>query len=196
MVLAALPVHAQWIQVDLCTNPSNCQPVVSGTVLADQWRPIGILFDARPAEVDPIMAVFGGDTCHLFFSPDQYGVTAVFSFVQPGTALATDAVGFSLAAWYSPGESAQLVGLDEFDNVVAQAEITSADIGSSSQTLEMSILGSFRAVEWRTQGNPGIAASSLRFLSQDAASIPGVSGWGALILGALLAGGALLLLRR
>jgi len=154
---------AQVTTVDLCTFPGTGSPVPDGTVLADQWRPIGILFDALPANVDPIKEDFGGTVCHLFFSPDFFDAIAVFSFVEPGTTNPVDATTFELEAWYDPGESAQLVGLDDSSTVVAQDEITPSDIGSESQTLGMSISGTFRTVEWRTQGDPGIAANLIEF---------------------------------
>jgi hypothetical protein len=168
-------------------------PVADGALLADQWRSIGILFDADPATVNPVMRIWG--VCHLFFNPDQYGVDAVFNFVEPGTVVPTNATGFRLSAYYNPGESAQLVGLDGSGTVLAQDEITPADIGSGSQTLEMTIIGSFQTVEWRTQGDPGIAASNIEFALQ-ALNIPTLSGWAVFMFVTLLALGALLILRR
>jgi hypothetical protein len=185
--------HAQWIAVDLCTYPETGLPVADGALLADQWRSIGILFDADPATVNPVMRIWG--VCHLFFNPDQYGVDAVFNFVEPGTVVPTNATGFRLSAYYNPGESAQLVGLDGSGTVLAQDEITPADIGSGSQTLEMTIIGSFQTVEWRTQGDPGIAASNIEFALQ-ALNIPTLSGWAVFMFVTLLALGALLILRR
>ena len=107
----------------------------------------------------------------------------------------TSATGFRLSGYYNPGESAQLVGLDGSGSVVVQDEITPADIGSGSQTLEMTIIGSFQTVEWRTQGDPGIAASSIEFALQ-AANVPMLSGTATFIFVTLLALGALLILRR
>lgn len=141
------------------------------------------------------MRVWG--ECHLFFDPDVYGVNALFSFVEPGTSVPTDVVGFTIDAFYNPGESAQLVGLDSSDNVVAQDEITPGDIGSESQTLRMTITGNFRTVEWRTQGNPGIAASRIEFaFDLQEAGIPTLSGWAMLMFSILLALAAVLILRR
>jgi hypothetical protein len=159
--LATSTVHGQWTEVDLCTFPDTGQAVPEGTVLADQWRPIGILFDATPSSVDPVMRVWG--VCYLFFNPDVYGVNAVFSFVDPGTSVPINAFGFTIDAWYHEDESAQLVGLDKSGNIVAQDQITPADIGLGNVSLGMTITGSFHTVEWRTQGDPGIAASSIKF---------------------------------
>ena len=192
-LFAASSTHAQWTTVDLCTYPDSGLPVAEGTVLSDQWRSIGILFDANPATVDPVMRIWG--VCHLFFNPDQNGVDAVFNFVEPGTVVPTNATGFRLNAFYNPGESAQLVGLDGSGGVVAQDEITPADIGSESQTLEMTIIGSFQTVEWRTQGDPGIAAGSIEF-SLRGVTVPTLSGWATFLFSALLAVGAFLILRR
>lgn len=187
--------------VDLCNFPETNAEVPEFTVLADQWRSIGILFDANPATVNPIMRIWG--VCHLFFDPDLYGVAAVFDFVVPGTTQPTSATSFVLRAWYSPNESAQLVGLDESDNVVAQDEITATDIGDESQTLEMSISGNFHSVEWRTQGNPGIAASHLEFeltgsgASTPATAVPTLSQWATIVVALILAAlGAVSLRRR
>lgn len=193
---AAPSAHAQWIAVDLCTYPDSGLPVAEGTVLADQWRSIGILFDANPITVDPVMRIWG--PCHLFFNPDQYGVDAVFNFVEPGTAVPTNATGFRIDAWYSPGESAQLVGLDGSGGVIAQDEITPADIGSESGTLSMTITGDFQTVEWRTQGNPGIAADRIEFALEalQGVDVPTLSVWATLLFSALIAVGAILLLRR
>ncbi|MCD4749015.1 MAG: hypothetical protein K8R59_06550 [Thermoanaerobaculales bacterium] len=191
---AVSSVHAQWITVDLCTFPGTGLPVAEWTVLDDQWRPIGILFDADPPTVDPIMRDWG--ECYLFFNPDQYGVSAVFSFVEPNTSVSTNASGFTLNAYYNPGESAQLVGLDSFDNVIAQDQITPGDIGSGSQTLGMTIIGSFHTVEWRTQGNPGIAANGIEFALQAGPAIPTLAGLAVLVFSILLALGAVLILRR
>ena len=161
--LATSIAHSgEWTEVDLCTFPETGQPVPEWTILDDQWRPIGILFDATPAFVDPIMREWG--KCHLFFNPDVLEVNAVFSFVKPGTSVSTNALGFKLDAWYNMGESAQLVGLDSTGNVVAQDQITPADIGLGNLTLGMTIIGSFHTVEWRTQGDPGIAASVIEFM--------------------------------
>lgn len=163
---------AQAINVDLTTFPDTGLPVADGTVLDDQWRSIGILFDASPGTVDPIKD-FGNA---LFFDPDLFGNVAIFSFVNPGTTTAVDAVSFSLRVFFNPGESAQLVGLDEMGNVVAMDQITPADIGGVSTSITMSIVGGFRTVEWRTQGDPGIAANNLQFaLSASVAAAPVMS---------------------
>lgn len=148
--------------VDLCMTPGG-GTVANGTMLSDQWRPIGILFDANPGSVDPVKQDFGGSTCHLFFSPDIMNVDAVFTFVEPGTTTPSDAQTFTLDGFYDPGESAELVGLDGSGSVVATAMITPGDVGSSSKTLRMTITGPFRTVEWRTHGNPGIAGSFIEF---------------------------------
>ena len=187
--LVASSAHAQWTTVDLCQ-------VSEYTVLADQWRPIGILFDATrpdPGLIDPIMRDWG--SCHLFFDPDVVGATAIFSFVEPGTTTETNATAFSLSAFYNPGESAQLVGLDASDAVVAQGNITPGDIGGSSRTLTMTIYGDFNTVEWRTSGNPGIGANEIEF-SLEAVSVPVFSGWTMALFSVLIAAGALLALRR
>jgi len=158
-------VHA--VNVDLTTFPATGLPVPNGTVLSDQWRSIGILFAASPAGVDPIKDF--GDS--LFFNPDQFGNVAIFTFVVPGTTTQAQATRFSLTPFFNPGESAQLVGLDGAGNVVASDEVTPADIGGGDKSITMSISGSFQRVEWRTQGNPGIAADGLEFdLSHGAAA--------------------------
>jgi hypothetical protein len=174
--------------VNFCTFPESGLPVASGTVLSDQWRATGILFDATPSTVNPIMTSWGPGDCSFFFNPDVFGVVAVFGFVQPGTATPTDASAFSIDAWYDPGESAQLVGLDGTGAVVALAQVTPTDIGPSSRTLTMSISGAFRTVEWRTQGNPGISASRIAFTlsGSSPAEIPTLSEWGLIVLSMLM----------
>ena len=77
----------------------------------------------------------------------------------------------------------------------AQDEITFAHIGSGSQPLEMTIIGNFQTVEWRTQGDPGVAADSIEF-SLNALNVPTRSGWAMFMFATLLAFGALILLRR
>ena len=151
------------IEVDLSTFPETGDPVPNGTVLTDQWESIGILFDAEPAGVNLIKQDFGGDPPHIFFAPDNLEATAVFSFVEVGTRTPTDATAFELKPWFNPGESAELVGLDEGGAEVAIDTVDSDDIGSESKTIRMSIQGTFRTVEWRTHGDPGIAAHSLAF---------------------------------
>ncbi|MEM1113920.1 MAG: hypothetical protein AAGI11_18545 [Pseudomonadota bacterium] len=156
------------VDVDLGTFPGTSDGVADGTVLADQWRSIGILFDASPSNVNPIKEDFGGSTANLFFSPDTAGVDAIFEFVVPGTSTPSSATAFSLRPFFNPGESAELVGLDGSSNEVAVDTVTPGDIGNSSQSITMSISGTFERVEWRTQGNPGIAAGQLSFELGDA----------------------------
>jgi hypothetical protein len=55
------------------------------------------------------------------------------------------------------------VGLNEVGEEVALDAVTSDDIGSESGGMWMSIEGTFRTVEWRTHGDPGIAANSITF---------------------------------
>ena len=158
--LLSLPAHA--VVVDLNKIPHTGTAVADGTILADQWRPIGILFSARTPGADPIEPVaanWGGSNNDLFFSPDLFGAIAEFEFVEPGTANPIDIHRFQLSPWFNQGESAQLVGLDEFDAVVAQDDVVNASPGGAL----MSITGTFRRVEWRTQGDPGIAAGALQF---------------------------------
>jgi hypothetical protein len=148
--------------VDLNKIPHTATVVADGTVLSDQWRPIGILFSARTPGADPIEPVaanWGGSNNDLFFSPDLAGAIAEFEFVEPGTSNPIDIHRFQLSPWFNQGESAQLVGLDEFDAVVAQDDVLNASPGGAL----MSITGTFRRVEWRTQGDPGIAAGDLQF---------------------------------
>jgi hypothetical protein len=171
-------VHA--ISVDLTTFPDTGMPVPNGTVLNDQWRSIGILFDASPSNVDPIKDF--GDS--LFFDPDVFGAVALFSFVVPGTTIGADATSFSLRPFFNPGESAQLVGLDQMGNVVAFDEVTPADIGGMNQSITMSIVGSLRTVEWRTEGDPGIAANEIQFSLTRVTAAPALS-HGLLVLGSL-----------
>lgn len=151
------------INVNLSRFPDTGDPVPDQTVLTDQWAPIGILFGAAPAGFDLIKEDFGGDTAHIFFSPDNQGAIAVFRFVEPGTSDPVDIIAFELHPWFQPGESAELVGLDESGAEVAVETVVPEDIGNESQTIKMSIQGSFRVVEWRTHGDPGIAASGLAF---------------------------------
>ena len=131
----------------------------NGTVLSDQWKSIGVLFDARPEAVDPIMADWGA--AHLFFNPDVEGAVAIVMFVEPGTDTPMEVSRFTLYPWFDPGESAELVGLDGDGQEVVVDEVTPDQIGGDSQTIEMSISGSFTTAEWRTHGDPGIAASGL-----------------------------------
>ena len=151
------------IEVDLSRFPDSGDPVPNQTVLTDQWASIGIIFDAEPNGVNAIVEYFGTDTAHIFFSPDDQHAIAVFRFVEPGTANPVDVIAFELSPWFNPGESAELVGLDEGGAEVAIDTVDSDDIGSESKGIRMSIQGSFRVVEWRTHGDPGIAASGLAF---------------------------------
>jgi hypothetical protein len=76
---------------------------------------------------------------------------------------AVDVTAFELRPWFNPGESAELVGLDEGGAEVAIDSVVPDDIGSEAKHIKMSIEGSFRTVEWRTHGDPGIAADDLAF---------------------------------
>jgi len=147
------------VDIDLSTIPDTGESVADGTVLDDQWRSIGVLFDARPEVIDPVMKDWGA--AHLFFDPDVEDAVAIVMFVEPGTDTPREVSSFTLYPWFDPGESAELVGLDGDGEVVVVDEVTPDDIGNDSQTLEMSISGSFSTAEWRTHGNPGIAASGL-----------------------------------
>jgi hypothetical protein len=149
------------IEVDLSTFPDTGLEVPSGTILGNQWASIGILFDAEPDGVNAVVQYWGD--AHIFFSPDVYGAIAIFSFVETEGRTPTDISKFKLEPWFSPGESAELVGLDEFGGEVAIDVVTPEDIGDESQGIWMSISGTFRTVEWRTHGNPGIAASNITF---------------------------------
>jgi hypothetical protein len=151
------------IEVDLSTFPDTGLDVPNRTVLSDQWASIGILFDAEPEWVDPIVEYFGGDQAHIFFSPDNLDAIAVFSFVEVGSRAPTDISAFMIRPWFNPGESAELVGLDEGGAEVAIDTVTSQDIGDESDSIVMSIEGTFRTVEWRTHGDPGIAAGHIVF---------------------------------
>lgn len=151
------------IEVDLSTFPDSGDPVPNRTILSDQWASIGIIFDAEPAGVDAVADYFGHDTAALFFSPDVQHAIAVFRFVEPGTMDPVDVTAFELEPWFQPGESAELVGLEEGGAEVAVFTVTSQDIGSESKGIKMSIQGSFRTVEWRTHGDPGIAAGRIAF---------------------------------
>jgi hypothetical protein len=151
------------IEVDLSTFPDSGDPVPNQTILTDQWASIGIVFEAEPEGVSLVKEDFGTGTSHIFFSPDVLNAIAVFRFVEPGTTDPTDATAFELTPWFNPGESAELVGLDEGGAEVAIDTVDSEDIGSESTSLKMSIQGTFRVVEWRTHGNPGIAAYGLVF---------------------------------
>jgi hypothetical protein len=151
------------IEVDLSTFPISGDPVPNQTVLTDQWASIGIIFDAEPEGVNLVKEDFGIDISHIFFSPDVQGAIAVFRFVEPGTTDPTDATAFELLPWFSPGESAELVGLDEGGAEVVIDTVVPDDIGNESKSIRMSIHGTFRVVEWRTHGNPGIAATALAF---------------------------------
>ncbi len=151
------------VHVNLNQYPASGDPVPDGTVLADQWASIGIIFDAEPAGVNPIKMSYGSETGCIFFSPDTQHAIAVFSFVEVGTRDAADISAFELRPWFNPGESAELVGLDEGGAEVAIDTVVSDDIGNESRHIVMSIEGTFRTVEWRTHGNPGISADNLEF---------------------------------
>jgi hypothetical protein len=135
---------------------------------------IGILFSARTEGMDaiqPIARDYGGRPfLGLFFSPDLYGAVAVFDFVEPGTSTPMDVHHFSLLPYFNAGESAQLVGLDEFGTVVAQDEVVDTPEGV---VIPMAIRGTFRRVEWRTEGDPGIAALAIEFDVCDPTPLPG-----------------------
>jgi hypothetical protein len=156
------PTTNEWVEVDLTQYPDG-SVVPNRTVLGDQWASVGIRFEARPVGVDAIKEDFGGDEGHVFFSPDVFGAVAIFRFVDPATNDPVDATAFRLVPWFSPDESAELVGLDASGAEVVIDAIVPADIGGESLSLEMAIEGRFRVVEWRTHGNPGIAARSLAF---------------------------------
>ena len=149
------------IEVDLSKFPDTGQDVPEGTILGDQWESIGILFDAKPDSVNAIVAYWGG--AHIFFSPDVEGAIAVFSFVEPGSRTPVNATHFELIPWFNLYESAELVGLDEGGAEVAIDTVTPEDIGDEEGSIKMSIDGTFRTVEWRTHGDPGIAATYLVF---------------------------------
>jgi hypothetical protein len=151
------------IDVDLSRFPDTGEAVPEGTILGDQWASIGILFDAEPDTVDLVDRYFGGTGGSIFFSPDVVNVIAVFRFVEPGTMDPVDATAFELYPWFDPGESAELVGLDEGGAEVTIDTVVPDDIGGESKSLKMSIRGTFRVVEWRTHGNPGIAAAAIAF---------------------------------
>ena len=151
------------IHVDLSRFPDTGQAVPNGTVLTDQWASVGILFDAEPDGVDLIVEYFGGSEGAIFFSPDTQHAIAVFTFAEVGTRTPTDITSFSLEPWFDPGEAAELVGLDEGGAQVAIDTVDSDDIGSESKGIRMSIEGTFRSVEWRTHGNPGICAGNVAF---------------------------------
>jgi hypothetical protein len=151
------------IEVDLSRFPDSGDPVPNLTVLTDQWASIGIIIDAEPEGVNPIKQDFGGNTSHIFFSPDVLGSIAVFRFVAPGTATAVDITAFEIVPWFQPDESAELVGLDEGGAEVAIDTVVPGDIGDDSKGIKMSIQGTFRVVEWRTHGDPGIAATAISF---------------------------------
>ena len=151
------------IEVDLSEFPDTGDPVPNRTVLTDQWASIGIIFDAEPAGVDLIVEYFGGTEGTIFFSPDVQHAIAVFRFVEPGTSDTADVTAFELNPWFNPGESAELVGLDDGGAEVVIDTVDPGDIGSESKNIRMSIQGSFRVVEWRTHGNPGIAAGDIVF---------------------------------
>lgn len=193
---AVMAQRAYAVSVDLSTFPDSGLPVPNGTVLDDQWRSIGILFDADPNTVDPIKEDFGGGSATIFFDPDVFGATAVFTFVRPGTTDATTVTRFSLRPFFNPGESGQLVGLDEQGMVVAADEITPAEIGGSSRTITMSISGLFHSVEWRTEGNPGISAEDIEFDFGDTRRAPTTSSVALGVLAAGLVGLGTLRLRR
>lgn len=151
------------VEVDLSTFPETAEPVPNGTILDDQWHAIGLDIAAEPEGVDPIKHDFGTDTPHLFFDPDQAGVTAVFTFVDPATGSPTEATSFSLAGYFNPGESAQLIGFDDSGAETTRVEVTPDDIGSTDRTIRMRITGRLMTVRWVTQGDPGIAAKDLTF---------------------------------
>lgn len=184
------------VQVDLSTFPESGLPVPNGTVLDDQWRSIGILFDANPNTVDPIKEDFGGGSATLFFDPDVFGATAVFTFVMPGTMDPAAVTHFSLRPFFNPGESAQLIGFDELGMQVAIDTITPAEIGGSSRTITMGISGLFHRVEWHTQGNPGISAEDIQFDFGNTRRAPALGSIALTLLAASLVGLATLRLRR
>lgn len=163
LLAALVPLSAQAFTVNLDRLPEGGPELPNGSILSDQYRPIGILFSARTdsmAAIEPVAQDFGNPQASLFFQPDLFGAIAVFEFVEPGTSTPMDITRFELRPFFQPGESAQLVGLDEFDDEVAVDEVND-HVGTASVT--MSITGVFRKVEWRTEGDPGIAASDIRF---------------------------------
>lgn len=179
---------AQAISINLCYFPGSDSEVPNDTVLSDQWVSTGILFDASPIGIDAIKYRWSGPNCHLFFNPDVFGAIAIFNFVVPGTNDPTNATSFSLLGGYDPGESAELVGLDSSGHVLAQDTVTPADIGDSRTMITMSISGSFHSVEWRTHGDPGIAARNIEFEVETVDGIPASSTWAMILLSLLLAG--------
>ena len=151
------------VKVDLSRFPNTGDPVPDGTVLANQWASIGILFDAEPDGVDLVDRFWSGTDGSIFFSPDVVNAIAVFRFVEPGEMDPVDISAFELDPWFNPGESAELVGLDEGGAEVAIDTVVPNDIGSENKGIKMSIQGTFRVVEWRTHGDPGIAGFEIAF---------------------------------
>ena len=156
-----LAAPASAVEVDLATFPDTSDPVPDGTVLSDQWRAIGILFSARVdgGTVDPIVQYFGQPFGQLFFSPDVFGAVAEFTFVEPGTDTPTDVTSFQLTGGFMPGEASQLIGFDDMGMIVDEF----ATDGSANGDVVLRIEGAIRTAEWRTMGNPGIAAKDLAF---------------------------------
>lgn len=155
------------VVVDLANFPETGEAVPNGAVLTDQWRTIGLDISAEPEDVDAIKHDFGTDTPHLFFDPDEVGVAAVFTFVDPTTGDPTEAIAFNLAAFFNPGESAQLIGFDATGTEVSRDDVTTEEVGAEDRTVRMRITGRFATVKWVTQGNPGIAANEVSFVLSD-----------------------------
>lgn len=164
---------ASAVEVDLAEFPDGGGPVANGTVLSDQYRSLGILFSARidgGNPIQPIVDDFGTSLKHIFFTPDLFGAVAVFDFVEPGTTTTADAAHFQLDVYFDPGESATLVALDGSGTVVDEDGIDGAAGGDATMT----VTGTFRRVEWRTEGNPGIAGKLIEFtLADDPPDPPG-----------------------
>lgn len=163
MIACAAPnALAQTRFVDFSRYP-NGQVIPNATVLTTQLSGYGVVVGARRSNepvglqgsVNFVSYGSGSTQCakYWFFSPDVFGATAIFSFVDPATGESVDATSFEFGPDFdSSSESLDVVGLDSLNQVVASKTVSSC--GRCAPQVVLS--GVFRRVEIRTRGNPGI----------------------------------------
>lgn len=142
----------------------NGNLIPNATVLTTQLSGYGVLLGARRSSesvgqqgsVNVVSYSYGSTACtrYWFLSPDVFGATAIFTFVDPQTGAFIDATSFEFAPDFdSNTESIDIAGLDASNQVVAFATFNNT---CGRCTPKLTLSGVFRKVEIRTHGNPGI----------------------------------------
>ncbi len=165
-------VQADLVQIDLKHTPGG-DPVSEGTVLSNQYLPIGAIFGARrsnepvlqdSATISPISAFHAdSDRGFLFFNPDVLGAVGIIHFVQPNTNTPAQVISFEGIAdrFFHGNETIEIVAFDDAGQVVA----SSLFYGTAGPFATVSVESTtpFSAVEIRTSGDPGVAVGNLQF---------------------------------